>query len=192
VGKRANRWKWDPVPHSTRKTGLLARGAFFMATGSGKTLLLHAHLQQVLYYLDTRRNPAALVDRPDQRREFANILLITPNEGLPAQHLDELQLSGLDGALLIEDRGGGRFLGPRIHVIEIHKPADAPSADGVSIPLAELGEHNLVFADEGHKVAGSEAQTWKNRQKALSKSGFLLEYSATFQQAAGSADNAAC
>ncbi len=168
----------------------LRRAAFFMATGSGKTLLLHAHLKQVLHYLGAGRNPAALVDRPDQRREFANILLITPNEGLSAQHLDELQLSGLDGALLIEDRGGGRFLGPRIHVIEIHKLADAPSADGVSIPLAELGEHNLVFVDEGHKGTGSEAQTWKKRQKSLSKCGFLLEYSATFQQAVGSVGGA--
>jgi hypothetical protein len=168
----------------------LRRAAFFMATGSGKTLLLHAHWRQVLYYLGTGRNPAALVDRPDQRREFENILLITPNEGLSSQHLDELQLSGLDGALLVEDRGGGGLFGPKIHVIEIHKLADAPSADGVSIPLAELGEHNLVFVDEGHKGTGSEAQTWKNRQKALSKSGFLLEYSATFQQAVGSVGGA--
>ena len=56
----------------------------------------------------------------------------------------------------------------------------------MSISLAELGEHNLVFVDEGHKGASSEAQTWKNRQKVVSKLGFLLEYSATFQQAVGS------
>ena len=96
-------------------------------------------------------------------------------------------MSGLDASLLIEDRGGATLFGPKVHVIEIHKLAEEPSADGVSIPLAELGEHNLVFVDEGHKGTGSEAQAWKNRQKALSRSGFLLEYSATFAQAVGSA-----
>ena len=165
----------------------LRRAAFFMATGAGKTLLLHAHLRQVLHYLKSGKHPEVLVDRPDKRREFDNILLITPNEGLSAQHLEELRLSGLDAALLVEDRSGGRLFGPKVHVIEIHKLADEPSADGVSIPLVELGEHNLVFVDEGHKGTGSEAQTWKKRQKTLSKSGFLLEYSATFAQAVGGA-----
>lgn len=164
----------------------LRRAAFFMATGSGKTLLLHAHVRQILHYLRAGKHPGALVDRADRRREFDNILLITPNEGLSTQHLQELHVSGLDSALLIEDRGAGRLFGPIVHIIEIHKLSDEPSGDGVSIPLAELGEHNLVFVDEGHKGTGSEAQTWKNRQKALSKSGFLFEYSATFQQAVGS------
>ena len=84
----------------------LRRVAFFMATGAGKTLLLHAHLRQVLHYLSVGKHPEWLVDRPVKRREFDNILLITPNEGLSAQHLEELRQSGIDGALLIEDRSG--------------------------------------------------------------------------------------
>jgi hypothetical protein len=139
----------------------LRRAAFFMATGSGKTLLLHAHVGQILHYLQIGKHPEALVDRADRRREFDNILLITPNEGLSAQHLQELQLSDLDGALLVEGRGGGRLFGPIVHIIEIHKLADEPSGDGVSIPLEELGEHNLVLVDEGtqrHRERSSDVE----------------------------------
>lgn len=46
----------------------LRRLAFFMATGSGKTLLLHVNLWQVLYYLNRGRHPEALVNRADRRR----------------------------------------------------------------------------------------------------------------------------
>ncbi len=72
-------------------------------------------------------------------------------------------------------------------VVEIHKLADKASGDGVSVALAELGGQNLVFVDEGHKGVSSDAQTWKNRQKALSERGFLVEYTATFAQAVGAA-----
>jgi hypothetical protein len=76
---------------------------------------------------------------------------------------------------------------PPVQVIEIHKLTDELSGEGVSVPLDELGDMNLVFVDEGHKGTGSEAQTWKNRQKSLSANGFLLEYSATFAQSIGAA-----
>jgi hypothetical protein len=165
----------------------LRRLAFFMATGSGKTLLLHVNFWQVLYYLEKGQHPEALVARPDLRREFDTILLVTPNEGLSQQHLDEFQRSGIEAKLLIEDRTGQRTISPRIRVIEIHKLAEEPSKEGVSILLEELGNRNLVFVDEGHKGTGSEAQTWKTRQKFLSSDGFLLEYSATFAQSIGAA-----
>ncbi len=74
-----------------------------------------------------------------------------------------------------------------VKVIEIHKLAEEPSRDGVSVVLEAIGPNNLVIVDEGHKGTGSLAQTWKNRQKALSEKGFLLEYSATFAQAIGAA-----
>lgn len=60
----------------------LRRLAFFMATGSGKTLLLHVNIWQVFHYLERGRYPEALVRRPDGLREFDMVLLITPNEGL--------------------------------------------------------------------------------------------------------------
>ncbi len=163
----------------------LRRLAFFMATGSGKTLLLHTNLWQVLHYLEHGRHPEALVRRTDGSRAFDSILLVTRNEGLSQQHLGEFAKSDIDAALLIADRTGQRGLEPRVHVIEIHKLAEQASGEGVSIPLEELGAANLVFVDEGHKGTGSEAQTWKTRQEGLSQHGFLIEYSATFAQAIG-------
>ncbi|MBI4661062.1 MAG: DEAD/DEAH box helicase family protein [Verrucomicrobia bacterium] len=165
----------------------LRRLALFMATGSGKTLLLHVNLWQVLYYLRHGRCPEALVRRADKRREFDSILLITPNEGLSEQHLKELRLSDVDAVLLVEDRSGQQTFEPRVRIIEMSKLAEEASGEGVSVPLESVGGANLVFVDEGHKGTGSEARTWKNRQQALGKDGFILEYSATFAQAIGAA-----
>jgi len=166
----------------------LRRLAFFMATGSGKTLLMHVNIWQVLYYLKHGTHPETLVPGNASRREFDNILLITPNEGLSEQHLKELGESGLDAALFIEDRyGSGGLFVPKVKVIDIYKLAEEPSREGTSVVLEEIGSNNLVIVDEGHKGTGSEAQTWKSRQKYLSESGFLLEYSATFAQAIAAA-----
>jgi hypothetical protein len=84
----------------------LRRLAFFLATGSGKTLLLHVNLWQVLDYLQRGKHPETLVNKTDRRRMFDSILLITPNEGLSQQHLIEFKHSGIDAVLLIEDRSG--------------------------------------------------------------------------------------
>lgn len=165
----------------------LRRLAFFMATGSGKTLLLHVNIWQVLHYLKAGKNSQALVRRSDGRAEFDNILLITPGEGLSAQHLAEFEDSGLDALRFERGSQQGGLFGLRVQVIEIHKLAEEPSGEGVSVPISELGGRNLIIVDEGHKGTGSEARTWKNRQEALSKDGFLLEYSATFEQAIGAA-----
>ncbi len=165
----------------------LRRLAFFMATGSGKTLLLHVNLWQVLHYLRHGRHPEALVKRADKRREFDSILLVTPNEGLSQQHLKELRLSGVDAVLLVDDRSAQQTFEPKVRIIEISKLTEEASGEGVSVPLESLGGANLVFVDEGHKGTGSEARTWKNRQQALGKDGFILEYSATFALAIGAA-----
>lgn len=165
----------------------LRRLAFFMATGSGKTLLLHANIWQVLHYLKVGKHPEALVTRSDGRAEFDNILLITPGEGLSSQHLLEFEDSGLEAGRFQRGIPESGLFGPRVQVIEIHKLTHQPLGEGVSVPIAELGTRNLVIVDEGHKGAGTEARTWKTRQEALSRDGFLLEYSATFAQAIGAA-----
>jgi len=166
----------------------LRRLAFFMATGSGKTLLMHVNIWQVLYHLEHGQHAEVLVPGNHPRREFDNILLITPNEGLSDQHIRELRASGLNAGLFIEERGAGtRPLSPTVKVIEIHKLAEEVSGEGVSVPLEAIGHNNLVIVDEGHKGTGSEAQVWKSRQKYLSEGGFLLEYSATFAQAIAAA-----
>ena len=46
----------------------LCRLAFFLATGAGKTLLMHVNLWQVEHYLRHGRHPEALVRRADGRR----------------------------------------------------------------------------------------------------------------------------
>lgn len=72
----------------------LRRIAFFMATGSGKTLLLHSHIRRLRHYLaHGGAHPEMLADRGDGRRGWDNFLLITPNEGLSGQHLRELLMS---------------------------------------------------------------------------------------------------
>ena len=169
----------------------LRRLAFFMATGSGKTLLLHVNLWQIMHYLEKGTHPEGLVLRTDKDRGFDSVLLITPNEGLSQQHLVEFERSGIDADFLVQDRSSRGLFGPTVKIIEIHKLAEEPSKEGVSILLEELGSSNLVFVDEGHKGTGSEAQTWKTRQKRLSANGFLLEYSATFAQSIGSASQKA-
>jgi hypothetical protein len=161
----------------------LRRLAFFMATGSGKTLILHINLWQIFYYLKKGPHPEALVKRADGRAKFDNIILITPGDGLSAQHLGDFAESGIDASLFVDDRDGIGLFGPRVKVIEIHKLAEEPSREGVSLLIDEIGPYNLVFVDEGHKGTGSEARTWKGRQQKLSEKGFLFEYSATFAQA---------
>lgn len=164
------------------------RLAFFMATGSGKTLIMHVNIWQVLYYLEHGRHSEALLPGSAYARRFDNILLITPNEGLSTQHLTEFLASGQEASLFIEDRYGYESLfGPQVKVIEITKLAEKPSRDGVSVLLEEIGKNNLVIVDEGHKGTGSKAQAWKRRQKYLSEGGFLLEYSATFAQSIAAA-----
>ncbi len=166
----------------------IRRLAFFLATGAGKTLLLHAHLWQVQHYLEHGAHPEALVRRADGRREFEGVYLVTPNEGLSHQHLAELALSGIEARHLVLDPPGlPSIFGPIVRVVEISKLAEEPSGDGVSVALDSLGTANLVFVDEGHKGAGTEAQVWKRRQKALSADGLLFEYSATFAQAIAAA-----
>ena len=59
--------------------------AFWMATGSGKTLLMHINILQYKHYLI----------KDQKQKKINKIILLTPNEGLSYQHLNEFQLSGL-------------------------------------------------------------------------------------------------
>ena len=74
--------------------------AFWMATGSGKTLLMHANILQYQQALT----------RHGRRRELNRILLLTPNEGLSQQHLREFEAAGIDAELFNKD-GRGLFSG---------------------------------------------------------------------------------
>jgi hypothetical protein len=86
----------------------LSKLAFWMATGSGKTLLLHINLLQFLHY---------------NRKPLDNILLITPNEDLSEQHLDELEASGISAAPFSLEQSGleASRPGEQVRVIEVTK-----------------------------------------------------------------------
>lgn len=149
----------------------LRKLAFWMATGSGKTLLLHINLWQYRHYF-----PAAL----------DNILLITPNAGLTDQHLTEARASGIAAERFDPERP--TLLGvahDTLHVIEITKLVEEKKGAGESVPVSRFAGNNLIFVDEGHKGSGGEA--WKKYRDQLAETGFTFEYSATFGQALNAA-----
>lgn len=148
--------------------------AFWNATGSGKTLLMHINIKQYLYYAE--RAGEGKLNR---------ILILTPNEGLSRQHLDDLKLSGFD-AEIFNKNGNDLFRqrGKTIEVIDINKLAEKDGDKTVAVESFE--GNNLVMVDEGHKGSGGEV--WKGYRNVLTKEGFSFEYSATFGQAVAAAN----
>lgn len=146
--------------------------AFWQATGSGKTLLMHVNILQFRYYSEKYAN----------KKDFNRVLLVTPNEGLTEQHLREFEQSNIDAAIFSK-RSVGMFGGNIVEIIEISKLADESGDKTESVEAFE--NNNLVLIDEGHRgVAGDE---WKRRRDVLSQAGFAFEYSATFGQAVSAA-----
>jgi hypothetical protein len=138
-----------------------------MATGSGKTLLMHINYLQFLHY---------------NKKTLDNLLLITPNEGLSQQHMVEMSASNIPTERFeIEESGLGLSDPNTVRVIEITKLVETKTGSGVSVPVEAFEGNNLIFVDEGHKGSGGTA--WRNYREALGKTGFTFEYSATFGQA---------
>ena len=160
----------------TEASAQLDKLAFWMATGSGKTLLMHAH---VLQY---RR----LLMRHGRDRDLNRILLLTPNEGLSRQHLRELETAGIEAEIFDKQgRGtGGRglFAGRAVEILEITRLRDEMGDRTVAVEAFE--GNNLVLIDEGHRGdAAGEDGAWMRFRNALCEKGFSFEYSATFGQA---------
>lgn len=143
--------------------------AFWNATGSGKTLLLHVNIFQYLHYFQKDRKDIF----PD------NIILLTPNEGLSRQHLDELELSGFGFCRLFDKNRSGVFKGT-IQIIDINKLGDEMGDKTIATEAFE--GNNLVLVDEGH-LGVKKAGTWMSHREVLTRGGFAFEYSATFGQA---------
>ncbi|PUE28047.1 type III restriction endonuclease subunit R, partial [Limnohabitans sp. Jir61] len=143
--------------------------AFWNATGSGKTLLLHVNIHQYLHYFQKGRDVY-----PDK------IILLTPNEGLSRQHLGELNLSGFGFSRLFDKNRSGVFKGT-IEIIDINKLGDEMGDKTVAVEAFE--GRNLVLVDEGHRGTGTAAGAWMSRRESLVRGGFAFEYSATFGQA---------
>jgi hypothetical protein len=146
--------------------------ALWNATGSGKTLLMHINLMQFNHYAKGKS-------------KINKTLLLTPNEGLSAQHLKEFTDSNIDAEIFSKEaQSGFRFSG--IEIIEITKLGDEDGDKTVAVDSFE--DNNLVFIDEGHR--GSSGDTWKKNRDKLSVNGFSFEYSATFGQAINAASGA--
>lgn len=143
--------------------------AFWNATGSGKTLLLHVNIRQYLHYF--QQGVAGVY--PDK------IILLTPNEGLSRQHLEELHLSGFGFAQFF-NKAQSPARGT-IEIIDINKLGDEMGDKTVAVDAFE--GNNLVLVDEGHRGTGTAAGAWMSRREALVRGGFAFEYSATFGQA---------
>ena len=158
------------VPFST---GDFTKLAYWMATGSGKTLIMHLNYRQFLHY---------------NTEPLDSILLITPNEGLSDQHLAELAASGIP-ARRFDLNSNSLWAGREnaVQVLEITKLVEQKRGGGVSVPVEAFEGRNLIFVDEGHK--GSGGKVWRRYRDALGETGFTFEYSATFGQALTAARN---
>jgi len=151
--------------------------AFWMATGSGKTLLMHANILQYQRFLETH----------GLSRELNRIILLTPNEGLSQQHLREFQKSGIEAETFNKD-GRGLFAGRAVEILEVTKLKEEMGEKTVAVDAFE--GNNLVLVDEGHRGASAGGDgAWMKFRNALCEKGFSFEYSATFGQAvAGNRD----
>ena len=160
-----------PFDESAEAWPQLNKLAYWMATGSGKTLLMHANILQYQHALSQH----------GRRRELNRILLLTPNEGLSQQHLREFEAAGIDAELFNKD-GRGLFSGQAVEILEVTRLRDEMGDKTIAIDAFE--GNNLVLVDEGHRGAsGGEEGAWMRFRNALCEKGFSFEYSATFGQA---------
>lgn len=132
---------------------------------------MHANILQYRHYLKLH----------DRERELTKVILLTPNEGLSKQHLDELHASGI-GAELFSKESRSLFAGQNVGIIEITKLKEEMGQKTVAIDAFE--GNNLVLVDEGHRGASSSVEgAWMSARNRLCENGFSFEYSATFGQA---------
>ncbi|MFL5909883.1 MAG: DEAD/DEAH box helicase family protein, partial [Gaiellaceae bacterium] len=145
----------------------LRKVAFWMATGSGKTLIMHMNLWQFLHHCPPEARPR-------------NILLITPNYGLSLQHLREFEASGIDARWFGDPDAMTLFGQLPVTVIEITKLVEKKRGGGLTVAVEAFGENNLLLVDEAHR--GASGDRWRELRKRLGGHGFTFEYSATFGQ----------
>lgn len=146
------------------------------ATGSGKTLLMHANILQFRHY----------AKQFGKTEDYGEIVVISPNERLTEQHLQELRESSLYGERLVQ--GGdliaaGRKALDTIALTEITKLGEEQGKKIMAVD--SFGDANLLLVDEGHRGLGaaSDEKGWIAYRNKLAGKGFTFEYSATFKEA---------
>ena len=149
----------------------LRKLAFWNATGSGKTLLMHVNMLQYRYYLKLH----------GRSKELNRVILLTPNEGLSRQHLEEFHASGIDAEIFSKE-SKSLYVGHSVEIIEVTKLKQDMGQKTVAVDAFE--GNNLVLVDEGHRGASSSIEgAWMSARNKLCENGFSFEYSATFGQA---------
>ena len=183
---RLNDWLADHPPKNETLPPFdesdLQYAAFWMATASGKTHVLHACL--------------ALLTEKDVWA-WDRIFLIPPGDALTRQHVHKLR--ELQKWRVFAYPMDGDYLALRrlpddaVIVLDINKLAEKKTDEGIRVPTSAFkAGRNLVFVDEGHKGQKSEKSLWKKLQDDLagigaptsSQRGMLIEFSATFGQVA--------
>lgn len=153
------------------------------ATGSGKTLLMHSNVLQFQHYA---KHFAQLDD-------YSQVILISPNDRLSAQHLIELTESGFNPSRLAQSAQQSLTSSDSpffdIKLTEITKLSDV-QGDKV-MDVTSFGDRNLLLVDEGHRGLGTaDSETgWLASRRKLAGNGFTFEYSATFKEAVVAAKN---
>jgi len=138
--------------------------AYWMATGSGKTHIMHINMLQTLSHFD--------------EREFDNFILVAPTEQVAEQHREELSEFGIGNCNIRENSVDGRI----IQVTDINKLKRGETGPK-TVDVEEFGTENVIFVDEGHKGLGSlggSGSGWIEKREYLTQNGFAFEYSATF------------
>jgi hypothetical protein len=134
--------------------------AFWMATGSGKTLLMHINILQYQHYLQAH----------NRKHELNRIILLTPNEGALAPASGGVPAFGDRGRALLEGGAGPLFTGRAVEILDIHKLRDEMGEKTVAVEAFE--GNNLVLVDEGHRgTSGAETGAWMQKRNQLCENG---------------------
>jgi len=157
----------QPIKEYTKEN--LSRLAYMCATGSGKTYIMHINILQFQHYYKKAKkiNPDFEINR---------YIVLTPNEGLSNQHMEEMELSNIPYELFHNDL---LYNEDAVIITDINKLKEEGKIKTVSVD--SFLKNNVLFVDEGHKGLGGEV--WLDYRNRLSEEGFVFEYSATFKQA---------
>ncbi|MCG3705776.1 DEAD/DEAH box helicase family protein [Aliarcobacter butzleri] len=145
--------------------------AYYMATGSGKTVLLHTNILQ-----------------SKEHFKGANFYVVVPTKELGKQHRKNLVSFGYKESQIgfiddeksesVSDKVNSMLQSPYdIKIVTVHQLSVINKRKTI------FSGQNILFVDEGHKGGSSEAAWRKDRSDLIGENGFSFEYSATFSHA---------
>ncbi len=144
----------------------LTKLAYRSATGSWKTLMMHVHIKQYLYYAKKHKT------------SHNKVLLITPNEWLSHQHKQDFDESWIP-CTIFQKWKSGAYKWWWVEIIRVTQLDEKNGDEKVAVD--SLLDNNIVFIDEWHNAVWWDVR--KSLRDQLSKRWFAFEYSATFGQA---------